>query len=117
MYRYKCYFHCCSFYDTGIQWQKLIAAVWTPIGGATSDSYTINPVALGDAGDYRVVYTNSAGTATSNVVTLTVNPAAVGGTVSSSATVCSGSNSGTLTLPEKPVPSLDGNLQRMVVVL
>ncbi|MBK6990137.1 MAG: HYR domain-containing protein [Bacteroidetes bacterium] len=91
-------FTAAASYDTGIQWEKLIAAVWTPIGGATSNSYTINPVALVDAGDYRVVYTNSAGTATSNVVTLTVNDAAVGGTVTSSATVCSGSNSGTLNL-------------------
>ena len=85
-------------YDTNIQWQKLIAAIWTPISGANSDTYTISSIAAGDAGNYRVVYSNSAGTATSTVSTLTVNPAAVGGTVSSSATVCTGSNSGTLTL-------------------
>ncbi len=42
------------------------------IGGATSASYTINGVAAGDAGAYTVAATNSAGSATSNSVTLTV---------------------------------------------
>lgn len=45
------------------------------IGGATSADYTIASVAEADAGDYDVVVTNSEGSATSNVATLTVNSA------------------------------------------
>ena len=43
------------------------------IAGATTASYTIASVTLGDAGTYTVVATNSAGSATSNGATLTVN--------------------------------------------
>ncbi|MFH1476884.1 MAG: immunoglobulin domain-containing protein, partial [Verrucomicrobiota bacterium] len=53
------------------QWQKDAA----DIGGATADSYTIASVAAGDAGDYRCVVTNTAGTATSAAATLTVSAA------------------------------------------
>lgn len=45
------------------------------IGGATSADYTIPSVSESDAGDYDVVVTNSEGSATSNVATLTVNSA------------------------------------------
>src|SRR5690606_16647930 len=44
----------------------------TPIDGATSDSYTITGATAADAGDYTVVLTNSAGVATSPVITVTV---------------------------------------------
>lgn len=44
----------------------------TPIGGATSSSYTINSVGAGNAGSYDVVVTNSQGSVTSNAATLTV---------------------------------------------
>lgn len=54
------------------QWQKGNVA----INGATSSSFSIANVAAGDAGDYTVVATNSAGSATSNVATLTVGTAA-----------------------------------------
>jgi gliding motility-associated-like protein len=48
---------------------------------------------------YRAVVQNGTCTiATSSVASMTINPATVGGTVAPSATVCSGSNSGTLTL-------------------
>lgn len=43
------------------------------INGATSSSYTINPLTLGDAADYTVVVTNAGGSVTSDVATLTVN--------------------------------------------
>jgi hypothetical protein len=50
------------------QWQKGT----TNITGATTASYTIAAVAAGDAGSYRVVVTNTQGTATSTAATLTV---------------------------------------------
>ncbi len=50
------------------QWRKN----GTNITGATSATYTIASAALGDAGSYSVVVTNSAGSATSNAATLTV---------------------------------------------
>ena len=53
------------------QWRKN----GTNIAGATSSSYSIASVVAGDAGTYSVVATNSAGSATSNNATLTVNPA------------------------------------------
>jgi len=52
------------------QWQK----DGNDIQGATSSSYIIDIVSTADAGDYTVVVTNSCGSVTSNVATLTVNP-------------------------------------------
>ncbi len=54
------------------QWQKGGVA----ISGATNASYTLSSAQTADAGSYTCVVTNSAGTATSIVATLTVNPAA-----------------------------------------
>src|SRR5208283_2717902 len=55
------------------QWQFNGAAIF----GATSASYTINSAAAGNAGTYRVVATNSAGTVTSSGAVLTVTAAPV----------------------------------------
>jgi uncharacterized repeat protein (TIGR01451 family) len=56
------------------QWRRNGA----PISGATSASYTLNPTVVSDSGaTFDVVVTNSAGNATSNAATLTVNPASV----------------------------------------
>jgi len=55
------------------QWTKGGANV----AGATSASLTLNNVQAGDAGNYALVATNSAGTATSSAATLTVQAAAV----------------------------------------
>jgi len=49
----------------------------TGIGGATSASFTISPVASGDAGGYDVVVTNPSGSVTSLVATLIVGVALV----------------------------------------
>src|SRR5436190_1462582 len=69
------------------------------ITGANSSSYTINPVSLTDQGNYHVELTKAGCTnLVSNVATLTVDPASVGGTTSGAATVCQGSNSGSVTL-------------------
>jgi len=52
------------------QWQKGTSA----IAGATSTSYTTPPTGLSDSGStFRVIVSNSAGTATSDSATLTVN--------------------------------------------
>jgi len=51
------------------QWKK----GGVPIAGATNSSYTIASTVVGDAGNYTVVATNLAGSATSNAATLTVN--------------------------------------------
>jgi len=50
------------------QWQKNA----TNISGATSATYTISATTTASAGSYTVVVTNSAGSKTSNVATLTV---------------------------------------------
>jgi hypothetical protein len=51
------------------QWKK----GGTNISGATSSSYTINPVVIGDAGDYTVVVSGACGSpVTSNTAVLTV---------------------------------------------
>ncbi|HKB05858.1 MAG TPA: PQQ-dependent sugar dehydrogenase [Gemmataceae bacterium] len=55
------------------QWQKLVGATWTNVGAATAATFTIPSTAAGDAGQYRVVVSNSSGTATSDPATLTVN--------------------------------------------
>ncbi|CAN5738273.1 hypothetical protein BH10BAC2_BH10BAC2_35130 [soil metagenome] len=71
------------------QWRKNTV----PIGGATSSSYTINPVAVGDAGTYNVIITNSVcGTATSSGAILTVNTAPVITTNPTTQTACNGSS-------------------------
>ncbi len=55
---------------TGYQWQKNNGN----IGGATSSSYTINPVSAGDAGSYTCIVSNACDSVTSTAATLTVNP-------------------------------------------
>jgi hypothetical protein len=56
-----------------VQWQvKIGAANWTDIGGATSTTYSFT-AALGDQGNqYQAVFTNTAGTATTNPATLNI---------------------------------------------
>jgi hypothetical protein len=52
------------------QWKKGVSDIL----GATSSSYTINPVAVSDGGSYTVAITNSGGSVTSSAATLTVIP-------------------------------------------
>ncbi len=81
-----------------VKWQKNISSVWTDISGATSTTYTISSPVVGDAGQFRALFTNSEGSTNSNTSTLTVNPSPNGGSVSAGSTGCSGSTSGTLNL-------------------
>jgi hypothetical protein len=53
------------------QWRKNT----NNIGGATNSTYTIPAVSPGDAGNYSVIVTNSAGSAPSNNAVLTVTAA------------------------------------------
>ena len=65
------------------QWQKNGAN----IAGATSGSYTTPATTTSDSGStFVVVVSNSAGTATSNAATLTVNPAPVAPTITTQPT-------------------------------
>jgi hypothetical protein len=55
------------------QWQKLVNGTWVNISGATSPTFTIYSAQASDGGQYWVVVSNSAGSVTSNSVSLTVN--------------------------------------------
>jgi len=58
------------------QWQNVVNNNATNIAGATSATYSIASTTIGQSGmQLQVVVSNSAGTQTSSVVTLTVNPA------------------------------------------
>ena len=64
-----------------VQWQLSTdgGSSWADIGGATATSYTTPTLLLSDdQNQYRAVWTNSEGTATSNAATLTVTVAVVG---------------------------------------
>ncbi len=62
----------------------------------TTTSLSVND--LSATNYYRAIITNGACTSTSSLATITVSPVTVGGNVSGSTQVCSGSNSSTLTL-------------------
>ncbi|MBK7172938.1 MAG: T9SS type A sorting domain-containing protein [Bacteroidales bacterium] len=68
--------------------------------GTTTSSLTINPATNAlNSYQYRVIFSNSAGSAISNPGTLNVNPTSVGGSVTGgSSPVCLGSGTGTMTL-------------------
>ncbi len=57
-----------------VQWQLSVnsGSSWSNISGATSTTYTSGTLTRGDSGwEYRAVFTNSAGSATSNAATAT----------------------------------------------
>jgi hypothetical protein len=58
-----------------IQWQVSTdnGSNWTNISGATSTTYTFTAYSANDGNQFRAVFTNSNGTATSNAATLTVS--------------------------------------------
>ncbi len=89
-------------------WQRNTGSGFSNISGDPDITKpTVSSIQVADVGSvtnpnltqYQVIVTDAgAHTVTSTIVTLTVDPTSVGGTVSSDATVCSGSNGGTLTL-------------------
>jgi hypothetical protein len=60
-----------------VQWQASTngGSTWTNISGATSTTYTFTTSTSQSGSQYRAVFTNSAGSATTSAATLTVNPA------------------------------------------
>lgn len=81
-----------------IKWQKSIdgGANWTDIV-STSPTYTFNNLTATTT--YQAIVKSGTCNATNSTsAVITVSPASSGGTISGSATECSGSNSGTLTL-------------------
>ena len=63
-----------------VQWELSTngGTSFTPVTGATSATYTINPTKTSESGDeYRAVLTNAHGSTTSTAATLTVNPAGI----------------------------------------
>jgi sugar lactone lactonase YvrE len=60
-----------------MQWQQSAdgGSTWSDVSGATSNPYSITNVPLSDNGfEFRAVFTNVAGSATTNAATLIVNP-------------------------------------------
>ena len=77
-----------------VQWQVSTdgGATFGNITGATSPTYTFTAQASDSGHQFRAVFTNSAGTATSNAATLTVNTAPAVTTQPSSQTVSAGNS-------------------------
>lgn len=78
----------------GYRWQK----GGSFISGANSSTYSLPGTVTGDSGNYTVVVTNSAGSITSSVATLTVNAAPVAPSISTQPTSQSGPVGGNITL-------------------
>jgi len=79
---------------TGASWEWYYGSCGGTYVG-TGNSITVSPVATTT---YYVRAEGTCNTTTCASITVTVNPPTVGGSVSGNATVCSGANSGTLTL-------------------
>ncbi|MCE3279860.1 MAG: Ig-like protein, partial [Bacteroidetes bacterium] len=69
---------------------------WTPVSN-TTDSLTYNNLTV-TTSYHAIVKSGICNSMTSNIVTITVDPIAVGGTLNGTTTVCDTINSGTLTL-------------------
>ncbi len=65
---------------------------FTTISGQSGSTLTINPVATGNAGAYRVIVSTTTGSVTSNVVTLDVNTTPVITSQPANFTACAGSS-------------------------
>jgi hypothetical protein len=84
------------------QWRKNSTA----ISGATSASYTISSAAATDAGNYDVVVSNSAGSATSAVASLTVTTS-TGSGLSAQATAAANAFLATLSASQQATAKID----------
>ncbi len=86
--------------ETGniIKWQSSIngGAIWSDISNTTNTQSFTN---LATTTQFRAIVQNgSCVAANSSIASITISPASVGGSISGGATVCSGTNSTTLTL-------------------
>ena len=73
-----------------VQWQVSTGGPFADIPGATSTTLTFIATAAQNGNQYRAVFTNTAGTATSTAATLTVNTAPTVTTNPTNQTVCDG---------------------------
>ncbi len=73
-----------------VQWQVSIGGPFTDIPGATSTTLMFIATAADNGNQYRAVFTNSSGTATTTAATLTVNTAPAVTTNPVDTTVCDG---------------------------
>ena len=73
-----------------VQWQVSTGGPFTDIPGATSTTLMFTATAADNGNQYRAVFTNSSGTATTTAATLTVNTAPAVTTNPVDATVCDG---------------------------
>ena len=83
-----------------IQWQTSTDNnTFTPITGATAATYSVAATTVAGIYYYRAVLKSGAcDSTTTQSVSVTVDPKSVAGTISGAATVCTGTNSTTLTL-------------------
>lgn len=95
-----------------VQWQASTdGSTWTNINGATSATYSLTPTSSDNAKQYRAVFSNTAGSATSDAATLTVNFAPAVTTQPSSQTVNAGQMvSLTSSASGNPTPSIQWQL-------
>lgn len=84
------------------QWFKSTTA----INGATNSSYTMAATTTADAASYKCTITNSAGTVTTNAVSLTVNATSSGGGSSGGGTSGGGTSGGGTTTPAAQIVNL-----------
>jgi hypothetical protein len=88
-----------GYTGTILRWESSTdgGATWPVTISNTNDAYSFNNLTVTTL--FRAIIKNgTCGNLASNAVTITVSPASAVGTLSSNATVCSGLNSGTLTL-------------------
>jgi len=83
----------------GYQWQDNSSGNFVNISGATSSTLNLTAVTAAMTGrQYKCIITNACGSTQTNAATLTVNPTSVGGTVSSSQSICTGTAPADLSL-------------------
>src|SRR5207249_3884076 len=83
-----------------LQWQVSTngGSSWSNVSGATSSPLTVTqPLVAASGTQYRAVFTNSCGTATSSAATLTVNKKSIDPQVTAASKVYDGNPSATIT--------------------
>ncbi len=98
---------------TTVQWQKSTdgGTTWTNITGATSTTYSFTSTAGQNGAKFHAVFSNAAGTATSNAATLTVNTVPVVTTQPTNQSVVAGATvSVTVAASGFPIPTVQWQL-------
>ncbi|QDZ15310.1 beta strand repeat-containing protein [Humibacter ginsenosidimutans] len=97
-----------GFPAPSVQWQvSTDGATFTDVSGATSDSYTLTPGLSDDGNEYRAIFTNAAGTATTSAATLAVGTAPTFTSANAATfTVGDGAQTFAVTVDGHPAPTL-----------